>query len=91
MTKETKANTYEHAHDKINIIACAPSEDWGQSGQLPRAVRLKKTWILSYLLGAQRRLWSDLADAQADLSLRYAHISICCFCHEVTLIIVKLV
>ena len=26
--------------------------------------------------------WSDRADAQADLSLRSAHISFCCFCHE---------
>ena len=37
------------------------------------AVRTKKTWVLSYLLSAQRRLWSDWADAQADLSLRWAH------------------
>ena len=27
----------------------------------------KKAWVLSYPLSAQRRLWSDLADAQADL------------------------
>ena len=37
------------------------------------AVRMKKAWVLSYLLSAQRRLWSDWADAQADLSLRWAH------------------
>ena len=34
------------------------------------------TWrnlgVLSYPLSAQRRLWSDWADAQADLSLRWA-------------------
>ena len=29
------------------------------------AVRMKKPWILSYPLSAQRILWSDLADAQA--------------------------
>ena len=57
---------------------CAPSEDSGQPGHLPSlirvfAVRMKKTWILSYPLGAQRRLWSDWADAQADLSLRWKH------------------
>ena len=34
---------------------------------------MKKLWILSYPLSAQRRLWSDWADAQADLSLRRAH------------------
>ena len=36
-------------------------------------VRMKKTWVLSYPLSAQRRLWSDWAGAQADLSLRWAH------------------
>ena len=57
---------------------CAPSEDSDQPGHLPSlirafAVRMKKAWVLSYLLSAQRRLWSDRADAQADLSLRWAH------------------
>ena len=37
------------------------------------AVRMKKAWVLSYPLRAQRRLWSDQADAQADLSLCWAH------------------
>ena len=31
----------------------------------------------------QRRLWSDLADAQADLSLRWKHMPYCWFCHDV--------
>ena len=35
--------------------------------------RLRSAWILSYPLNAQRRLWSDWANAQADLSLRWAH------------------
>ena len=34
---------------------------------------MKKHWVLSYPLSALRRLWSDWADAQADLSLRWAH------------------
>ena len=34
---------------------------------------MKKAWVLSYPLSAQRWLWSDWADAQADLSLRWAH------------------
>ena len=42
------------------------------------AVRLKKVWSLSYPLSAQRRLWWDWADVQADLSLRWAH---SWFCH----------
>ena len=46
------------------------------------AVRMKKAWDLSYQLSAQRRLWSDWADAQADLSLCWAHMPLCWFCHE---------
>ena len=45
-------------------------------------VRLKKARLLSYSLSAQRRLWSDWADAQADLSLRWAHMPFCWFCHD---------
>ena len=37
------------------------------------AVRIKKAWVFSYPFSAQRRLWSDWADAQDDLSLRWAH------------------
>ena len=57
---------------------CAPSEDSDQPGHPPSlirvfAVRMKAPWVLSYPLSAQRKLWSDWADAQADLSLRLAH------------------
>ena len=57
---------------------CAPSEDSDQPGHPPSlirvfAVRMKKAWVLSYPLSAQRRLWSDWVDAQADLSLCWAH------------------
>ena len=34
------------------------------------AVRMKKAWVPSYPLSAQRRLFLDWADAQADLNLR---------------------
>ena len=37
------------------------------------AVRMKKAWVVFYPLSAQRRLWLDRADAQADLSLHWAH------------------
>ena len=47
------------------------------------AIRIKKHLVLSYPLSALRRLWSDWADAQADLSLRWWHKSFCWFCHEV--------
>ena len=36
-------------------------------------VRMKKSCALSYPLSAHRRLWSDWAVGQADLSLRWAH------------------
>ena len=68
----------EPPHDKTNKIACAPRGDSDQPGHLPSlirvfAVHLKKAWVLGYPLSTQRRLWSDWADAQADLSLRWAH------------------
>ena len=56
----------------------APSEDSDQPGHPPSlirvfAVRMKKPWVLSYPLSAQRKLWSDWVDANSDLSLRWAH------------------
>ena len=67
--------------------SCGPSKDSDQPGHPPSlirpfAVRMKKHWALSYLLYAQQRLWSDWADAQADLSSLGAP-SFCWFCHEV--------
>ena len=78
----------EPRHDKTNKMICAPSEDSDQPEHPPSlirvsAVRLKQNWVLSYPLSAQRRLWSDWADAQADLSVRCAQKSFCWFCHEV--------
>ena len=72
-------------------MACAPCKDSDQTGHQPGhppsligvfAVHMKKVWVPSYPLSAQRRLWSDWADAQADLSLRWAHVPLCWFCHE---------
>ena len=66
---------FEPPRDKTSKMACAPSEDSDQPGHPPSlirvfAVRLKKARILSYPLSAKRRLCSDWADTQADLSLR---------------------
>ena len=79
--------SFEPPRDKTNKMACAPREDSDQPGHLPSliwvfAVCMKKAWVLSYPLSAQRRLWSDWADAQSDLSLRWAHMPLCWFCHE---------
>ena len=52
---------YEPPHDKTNITAYAPSDDSDQHGHPPSlirvfAVRMKKAWVHSYPLSAQRRL-----------------------------------
>ena len=41
---------------------------------------MKKALLLSYPCSAQWRLWSDCDDAQADLSLCWAHRTFCWFC-----------
>ena len=76
----------ELPHDKTNKMTSVPSEASDQPGHPPSLIRvfavsMKKHWALNYLLSAQRRLWSDWVDAQADLSLRWVHMSICWFCH----------
>ena len=43
-----------------------------------RSVGSQGLIVFSY---GQRKLWIDCADAQADLSLHWAHISFCWFCH----------
>ena len=68
---------------------CAPSED----SDLPISLGIGPVWSVFpvHSIGnsgpklssrGQRRLWSDWADAQADLSLRRAHMPFCWFCHE---------
>ena len=67
------------SRDMINQQSeCVPSKDSNQPRHPPSLIRvfavcMKKPWVFSYPLSAQRRLWSDWADAQADLSLRWAH------------------
>ena len=55
---------FEPPHDKTNKMVCAPSEDSDQPGHPPSlirvfAVRMKKAWVLSNPLSAQRILWSE--------------------------------
>ena len=61
MSQHTTKPTKWHPHSLIRVFA----------------VRTMKAWDLIYPLSAQRRLWSDWANAQADLSLRWAHILFC--------------
>ena len=70
---ETWAVTWQNQQN-----GCAASENSDQPWHPPSlirvfAVRMKKAWALGYPLSAQWRLWSDWADAQADLSLCWAH------------------
>ena len=63
-------------------MACAPREDSDQPGHPPSlirvfSVRMKKASALGYPLSAQRRLWSDWADA------------FCWFCYEAARILLK--
>ena len=62
----------EPPHDKTKKVTVRPAET------PPSLIRvftvwMKKASVLSYPLSAQRRLWSDWADAQADLSLCCVH------------------
>ena len=68
----------EPSRDETNKMACAPSGDSNQPGHPLSLIRvfavfMKKAWVLSYQLRAQRRLWSDWADTQADLNVRWPH------------------
>ena len=53
------------------------------------AFRLKKARIFSYPLRAQWRFWPHWADAQADLSLRWAHMPFCWVCHDAAQIMLE--
>ena len=73
---------FELRHDKTNKVSVRPAKTQISLGIRVFAVRLNEPWVLSYPLSRQRRLWSHWADAQADLSLRWAHMPLCWFCHE---------
>ena len=66
-------------HGKTYLLSCAPNEDSNQPAYPPVwsvfVVRIKKRCILGYSKCAQWRFWSDCANAQADLNLRWAHMS----------------
>ena len=70
--------------ERENYILLSPKTSSMHPPSLIRVffVRMTKAYVLSYPLSAQRKLWSDWADAQADLSLRWAHMPFCWFCHE---------
>ena len=81
--KHNKSIT-EPRHDKTNKMSMRPVKTHISLGIHPVwsvfAVCMKNPCVLSYPLSAQRRLWSDWEDAQADLSTMGAHL-FCWFCH----------
>ena len=59
---------FEPPYDKTNKMTVVPSEESDQSGHPPSLIRVFDVRSM---------------DAQADLSLRWAHKSFCWFCHAV--------
>ena len=49
-------SVYEPRHDKTNKMAVCPAKTQISLGIRVFAVRMKKHWVLSYALSAQRRL-----------------------------------
>ena len=75
-------------HDKTNKMKCAPSEDSDQPGHPSSVIRVFAVCFMGSLghnasSCGQRRLLSDWANAQADLSLCWAHGPYCWFCRAV--------
>ena len=84
--KHKRKLSIKPAHDKTYHKTCVTSKDSGQPVNPPSIARVL-VYLSSHSLEAaegpcdQRRLWSDCADAQADLNLRWSHKSYCRFCH----------
>ena len=76
---------YEPQNDKTNKMTCAPSKDSDQPGHSPSLISLhcphEETLDPQPLLFAQRRLWSNCADAQAGLSLLRAQVFLLVLLH----------
>ena len=69
---------FEQHHDKTNKMTVRPVKTWLSLGIRPvwSESSLCAQWVAKdpSFLHADRELWSDWADAQADLSLRWAHV-----------------
>ena len=75
----------EPGHSISYQTACAPSEDSEQSVHSCCLIRVFTRHSVGSLgsnvsSGGQRRLWSDFADAQVSLSLRWSHVHYCRKC-----------
>ena len=76
----------ELPHDKTNKMTVCQAKTQISLGirQVWSESLLCAQWLAKDLsfLHADSELWSDCADAQADLSLRWAHMPFCWFCLE---------
>ena len=81
---KVSSSKFEPHHDKTNK-SVRPAKTQISLGIRPVrsvfAVRLMGSWGPTVSSCGQRRLWSDWADAQADLSVRCSHLPLCWFCH----------
>ena len=84
-------NIIEPPHDKTRKMTVRPAKTqislgirpvWSGSSLCAQRVAL---WPKLSSCG-QRRFWSDWVDVQANLSLRWAHMPFCWFCHELAYI-----
>ena len=77
---------FEPSHDKTNKMTVRPAKTQISLGIRPvwSESSLCAQWVLKdpNFLHADSEDWSDRADAQADLSLRWAHMPFCWFCRE---------
>ena len=71
------SNSFEPAHDKTIRMTCSPSEAHIN-------LDIRPVWSKCSLCAATHwahsKDWSEWANAQADMSLRWAHRSFCWFC-----------
>ena len=84
---------YKLAFDKTYNTTCATSEDSDQPGHPPSligvvAVREMDSYGPKLSSRGPRKLWSDWADTQADLSLLWAHMPFCWLCRALAQMIV---
>ena len=82
----------EFQHDKTNNMNCAPSEDSDQPAYMHNLIRAFAVCLKNIGSLATHKAHSgdrsNWVDAQADLSLRWAHRSFCWFCCAAAQIII---
>ena len=94
-TRPSRSTKRRRDEQKRYLRTCAPSEDSDQPAHPRSLIRIFTGRILerqgyNVCSCEQRRLRSDCADAQADLSLRWLHVSEGTFSHFAAQILVEI-